>query len=71
LRVAHEKRKKNTVSVFLSIEDLATRLGVRVPAIYGQRYRGEGPPAMKVGRCLRFRLSDVEAWEDERIEAAP
>ena len=30
--------------------------------MYAWSYRGEGPPLIKVGRHLRYRDSDVEAW---------
>jgi predicted DNA-binding transcriptional regulator AlpA len=29
------------------------------------RWRGDGPKAIKVGRTLRYRWSDVEAWLDQ------
>jgi len=53
----------NVPATYLSLEQLAERLGVRPRIVYGLRYRGEAPPAIKVGRQLRFRLEDVEAWE--------
>lgn len=27
-----------------------------------RRCNGEGPPFVKIGRSVRYRLSDVEAW---------
>ena len=33
-----------------------------VPTLRSWRYKGEGPPYIKVGRLIRYRLSDVEAW---------
>ena len=44
-------------------------LGIPVPTIYRWRYRGDGPPGFRVGRHLRFRWSDVEAWIDSRLES--
>lgn len=37
---------------------------LKIPAStpYAWRYRGVGPPAMKVGKHLRWRRSDVDAW---------
>jgi len=52
----------------LDITELAERLGVSKPVIYGMRYRGEAPPAIRVGRQLRWRLEDVEAWEANRLD---
>jgi predicted DNA-binding transcriptional regulator AlpA len=54
------------VQQLLDIEALAERWAVPKGVIYGMRYRGEAPRAIKVGRELRFDLRDVEAWEAER-----
>lgn len=45
---------------------LAGLLGVPVQTVYAWRSRGGGPPAHRVGRHLRYSLSDVEAWLAER-----
>ena len=42
--------------------EVARYLQVPVKTIYRWRYAGEGPPAYRVGRHLRFRWSDVEGW---------
>jgi len=42
---------------------LAAFLGMAQQTIYNRHSaRGDLPPAIKVGRLLRFRSSDVEAW---------
>ncbi|MDF1605915.1 helix-turn-helix domain-containing protein [Nocardioides sp. YIM 152315] len=46
----------------LSISELAADLGVSVQAIYDLRSQGRGPRGFRVGRQLRFRISEVEAW---------
>ncbi len=46
----------------LTVQELATYLGVPIATIYGWRYRREGPPGFRVGRHLRFRWCDVEDW---------
>ncbi|OZB80503.1 MAG: hypothetical protein B7X41_17820 [Microbacterium sp. 14-71-5] len=50
----------------LSIEDVAAQLGVPVKTIYYWRtlHPEYGPPAIKVGKYLRWRPADVEAWID-------
>jgi excisionase family DNA binding protein len=53
----------------LTLADLAERLNVTPKVVYGLRYRGEAPPAIRVGRELRFDLRDVEAWEEARRDA--
>jgi excisionase family DNA binding protein len=46
--------------------ELAKRLGVPITTIYNWNSAGGGPPYMKIGRHVRFRLSDVLAWEASR-----
>ena len=48
-------------------------LGVPVATVYAWRSRGQGPRGLKIGRHVRYRLSDVEEWvescEDTRRHA--
>ena len=46
----------------LSIEMLADYVGVPVVTIYRWRTEGKGPRALRIGRHLKFALSDVQAW---------
>lgn len=50
----------------LSTSELAQYLDVPLSTIYLWRNRGEGPPGFKVGKQVRYRVSDVVAWLDER-----
>lgn len=50
----------------VSPQDLAGYLGVPVATVYSWRYRQEGPPAIRIGRHLRYRWPDVQAWLEER-----
>lgn len=45
-----------------SLKELAASLGVSPQAIYDLRSQGRGPTGFRVGRHLRFRQSEVEAW---------
>ena len=42
--------------------EVADYLQVPVKTLYQWRYQGEGPRAYRVGRHLRYRWEDVEAW---------
>jgi excisionase family DNA binding protein len=53
----------------LDVEALAAYLKVPVSRIYKWRYHGYGPPAIKVGRRLRWRPSAVDAWLTEQTDA--
>jgi predicted DNA-binding transcriptional regulator AlpA len=55
----------------LNIEELADYLGIGVGTIYGWRKGDspvEGPPAIRVGKSLRWRQQDVEEWLDAQTK---
>ena len=45
-----------------SVKDLADELHVSVQTIYDLRRQGRGPVGFRIGRCLRFRRSEIDAW---------
>ena len=55
----------------LSIDELADYLGKPVRTIYDWRLSGRGPRAVRVGRSLRYRVCDVQAWLDAQLERVP
>src|SRR4051794_41244715 len=46
----------------LTLSQLATQLGVTVQTLYDLRSQGRGPRGFRVGRELRFRVSEGDAW---------
>lgn len=52
----------------LSTKELAEYLAVPVQTIYAWRARGDGPRGFRVGRHVRFRAEDVEAWLDRQAD---
>lgn len=48
----------------LTTSELAECLGVHVQAIYDLRTDGRGPSGIRVGREIRYRVSDVLRWLD-------
>ena len=54
-----------------STEQLAEYLGVAVQTVHAFRRRGDGPPAYRVGRVLRFEPGEVTAWLHELREDLP
>ena len=60
---------QNPIEAVFTIAELATELSVSTQALYDLRSKGRGPTGFRVGRQLRFRQSEVEAWlarlEDE------
>jgi excisionase family DNA binding protein len=49
-----------------SVEEVAEILGVPVRTVYGWRHRGEGPRAFRVGKHLRYRDEDIDAWLEQQ-----
>jgi predicted DNA-binding transcriptional regulator AlpA len=55
----------------LSPKELAATLGLAEQTIYNRHSTGgDLPPVLKLGRLLRFRASDVEAWLARQVVAA-
>lgn len=52
----------------LTTSQLAAHLGVPVQTIHDLRYAGGGPNGFRVGRELRYRVSEVRSWLS-RLEA--
>jgi len=55
----------------LSPHELSAYLGVPLATVYRWRSRREGPPGIRVGRHVRYRLGDVEQWLDAHRDANP
>jgi excisionase family DNA binding protein len=55
-------RPSSQLKRLLTVKQLAEILQVPEDTIYYWRSRGEGPRGFRVGRDVRFRESDVEAW---------
>lgn len=58
----------STQREWTGIEALAEEIGVPVRTVYAWRSRGLGPPGYKLGKHIRFRREDVEAWLEQHAE---
>lgn len=56
-----------TPSTLLTPRSLAERYGLPLATIYRWRSSGAGPRGFRVGKFVRYRLEDVEAWEQEQL----
>jgi hypothetical protein len=66
--MAGEKHSSEPETIWLTTEQLARRLGLSTDALERWRIEGKGPTFRKMpGRGdrtpVRYKLSDVEAWE--------
>jgi len=50
----------------VSTTEVAEYCGVPVSSVYAWRRRGVGPPAMSIGKYLRFDPDDLRAWLDTK-----
>lgn len=54
--------------VLLTPQEVADLLRIPVRSLYVQRSAGRPtPPGVKIGRHLRYRLDDVEAWIEDQF----
>lgn len=54
-------------TIFLNEHQLAERQQRSVKTLRNQRVTGGGVPFCRLGRSVRYRLSDVIAWEEARV----
>jgi len=59
-----------TTPPLLTPDEVAAWLRVPIASLATRRYRGEGPPFLKVGRLVRYRVDDVEGWLNNQQELA-
>lgn len=52
--------------IYLNEKQLAERQQRSIKTIRNQRVSGDGIPFVRMGRSVRYRLDDVEAWENAR-----
>lgn len=50
----------------MSPQEVADYLGVPVRSVYHWRHQGEGPAGFRVGKHVRYRPEDVDAWLEQR-----
>jgi excisionase family DNA binding protein len=55
----------------MTIGELAEYLQIPRETIYRWRKYGGGPCGFRMGRHIRFRRSEVEAWLEARRDSAP
>lgn len=55
------------MSELLDINQFTNLLGISVDTAYYWRQVGKGPKAARIGKQLRYRKSDVDAWLDTQF----
>jgi excisionase family DNA binding protein len=57
-----ERPRLRLIEQVLSLTELCEHLHVSAQTLYDLRSQGRGPQGFRVGRELRFRISEIEAW---------
>lgn len=50
----------------LTPEELAARWGVMTITLDRWRWSGKGPRSVKIGRQIKYRAQDIEAYEEQK-----
>lgn len=51
---------------WLGVQDLAAETAVPPATVYYWNHTGTGPPYIRIGKHVRYRRRDVEAWYNSR-----
>jgi excisionase family DNA binding protein len=63
-----ERKNVERLKRLLTIEDVAEVLAVPIGTVNDWRHKGTGPKAIRVGKHVRYRQTDLEAWLDQKAE---
>lgn len=55
-------------NALLSPTELADYLKVPLKTVYNWRSAGDGPRGVRIGKHVRFRQADIDAWLEERAD---
>jgi excisionase family DNA binding protein len=60
----------NAGKLLVTEREAAEMLGVRPRTLQAYRLSGGGAPFVKLGRLVRYRISDLEAWAAEHLRTS-
>jgi excisionase family DNA binding protein len=63
---AHTPQREERLPELLSLRELAEYLGISPSSIHYWRAQGRGPRGFRIGKQLRFKTADVDAWLQEQ-----
>jgi len=58
-------------SHLLTLPEVAEQLGVPLGTLYAWRTRGRGPRGIRVGKYVRVRQADLDAWLEQQADPVP
>ena len=54
---------------WLSLERIAEELDIPLRTIYARRSKGDGPKGYRIGKHVRVKRSDLDAWLEAQADA--
>ncbi len=54
---------------WLSLEQIAEELQVPLRSLYARRSNGTGVPGYKIGKHVRVKRADLDAWIEQQADA--
>ncbi len=61
----------NALNSYLTIRDLATMLNISKAGIYGLCKEGFLPQGIKIGKCRRWAVKDIQSYLDSLSKGQP
>jgi len=58
--------RNEPLTTLLDPKALAAYLDIPIATLYDWRRKGVGPPGIRIGKHVRYRQRDVEAWLDRQ-----
>lgn len=55
---------------WLSLEQIASELGIPLRTLYNRRSQGDGPRGYRIGKHVRVKRSDLDAWLEAQSDSA-
>lgn len=69
---AHLKHTENNSTMdLIGVEEVASMIGVSASTVRWWRQTGKGPRSARIGKHVRYRRADIEAWLDSQFESEP
>jgi predicted DNA-binding transcriptional regulator AlpA len=59
--------ERNMEPVMVDTDGAAARVGLKPSTLEALRSRGGGPAYVKLGRTVRYRVADLDAWVAARV----
>lgn len=55
----------------IGVDELASMIGVSASTVRWWKQTGKGPRSAKIGKHVKYRRSDVEAWVESLFDGQP